>query len=226
MSTSMIITCPECKAKIKITSEMAGKKIRCSNCQAILTIKLPAKAPAAEPPKPKPAAAAATIPVADDPPANPADDDDANSRVAYALAEQKLTPRCPRCAQEMQSEDQVICLHCGYNTRTRTKVATKKVIEHTVQDYIIHLAPAIGCVLVLIGFLVLDILCIQKMHIWLKGSFLHDGEENGKDKWIIKPGMFTLYIILGTVFIGYPLARFAFRRLFIYYTPPEKLLRD
>src|SRR5262249_38923997 len=104
--------------------------------------------PKGNPAKGKPEAAAAK-------PAEPEEDDDANP---YGVTSTELLPRCAYCAKEMEEEDQVVCLNCGYNHRTRERPMVEKTLEPTGGEWFIHLLPGIACALlclILLGFCVL-----------------------------------------------------------------------
>lgn len=211
MPSTVVVVCPSCENKLKIPDEYVGKKIRCKKCTTVFAAK-PARAPApakatVTEPKPEPVA------VADQ------DSDDIDSDKAYGLGGMDLTPRCPTCAAELESENQVICLSCGYNLRTRVKVETKKIYETETGDVINWLLPGIGCLVAVIVLIVIDIICWVNMTEWCKGSILE--KEGGG--WYLKPGAFTFYIVLASAFIIIPCAKFAFKRLVIDNKPPEQI---
>src|SRR5262249_61807412 len=52
--------------------------------------------------------------------------------------------RCPQCAFEM-SEEALICLECGFNTLTRTRLTTLKTYETTSSDRMSWRLPGILC---------------------------------------------------------------------------------
>ncbi|WP_232056265.1 zinc-ribbon domain-containing protein [Tuwongella immobilis] len=219
------MSCPECEKKIRVPEENIGKKVRCPACSAVFAIKAPkTAASAAAPAKPKPAPASPPPP----PPPAHTDDDEDNDANPYGVTSEDLTPRCPHCAKELDSENAVICLHCGYNLRSRVRTEQKAVYAPTAGDYFLHLLPGIICVLVIIGLIVLDVICYRNMENWLDGSFLGNKARTPgeKDEWIVRPSMFTLYIVLATGFASYKLGMFAFRRLVLNNRPPEVILRS
>lgn len=72
----------------------------------------------------------------------------------YGVTTLDLTPRCPHCAKEMEEGD-VVCLHCGYNTQSRTHARTKHIYHTTASDWILWLLPGVGCAIAffsLVGF--------------------------------------------------------------------------
>src|SRR5262249_21773939 len=109
--------CRRCKAKVRRQGE-------CPFCDgAPLPV---ASEPGGVSPGRAPVVAAAPVGVAPhslelDPPPRPAGDeeDDGNP---YVLAD-RLMPRCPRCQKEFSREGAVLCVHCGFDLRTRRKVA-------------------------------------------------------------------------------------------------------
>src|SRR5262245_44499307 len=122
---SPVITCPECQKQFKGKGDLQGKKIRCPFCREPFTVPVveeerPAAKPAAKKPAAKAAAKSASA-------KQMAGDDDDNPN-PYGITQLDIAPRCPNCANEMESEEAVICLYCGYNTLTRTWGKTDKVI--------------------------------------------------------------------------------------------------
>src|SRR5262245_28117899 len=113
MAGSILVSCPNCQKQIRAPEGARGKKVRCKSCGEIFPLSAPpgAKAPPA-PAKAKPKTGRARF---ED------EDDDGNP---YDVTTLDLTPRCPACAGEMESEEAIICLSCGYNTMTRQKAQT------------------------------------------------------------------------------------------------------
>ena len=136
------ITCPACRKRIKGREEHLGRKIRCPNCQNAFVAEADADEtdaplafaddkPKAKPAKPKPAAAVkASAPA-------PVDD------VSYGIENIDTEARCPNCAELMADPTAIICIHCGYNTLTRTYGKTKRVYAATTEEIVQHLLPAI-----------------------------------------------------------------------------------
>src|SRR5579864_2485051 len=97
-----LITCPECRKKFKGKGDLQGKKIRCPFCKAPFTVPEMGEA-APSKPAAKPAKAAKAAPK---PPAFPGEEDDNPN--PYGVTELDLAPRCPNCANEMESEEAVV----------------------------------------------------------------------------------------------------------------------
>jgi len=211
---AVVIKCPECENAIRVTPELSGKKIRCTAYSTAFVVKLPKSAPKATPTK-KEATPANTIPLAKD----DDDDDDGNP---YGVEAADNTVRCPHCTNVMEPPGAVICLHCGYNMRTRTRAAKKTVYEHTNNDYMYWLAPGILCLVGAITLLAIDLICYLNFPKWLEGSFL----QNDDKTWIVKPGAFSLYVTLFTLLFIVPMSRFAYKRLVLNPHPPEQLKGD
>ena len=195
MANPIDVACPQCQKKIKASDELRGKKVRCKNCTHVFAI------PAAEAPK----AAAAPAKVKKD------DDDDAG---AYGLTadEKAAVPRCPHCAGELESEDAVLCLHCGYNTRTRTRVGTKRTVDITAADRTSWLMPgfiAVGAIFFLIGF---------DLFLYLKFPKMMEGSDFD---FIAAPGI-RLWLVIFSVAVMLLLGKFALNRLVFNPNPPEQ----
>lgn len=214
MASTITIICPDCDTQLKASSDVLGKKIRCKACGATFAARdSAAKAPAA-PAKPAPAKAAAkgtakTAPAKAAEKPKPVDPDD--DKTPYGVTEEYLGRRCPECANAMEDED-VICLHCGYNTTTRVRSRIRKVRDVTGGDYFIWLLPGIGCALLVLGLLGFD--------GWY--VFGTDPDFFG-DAWY---GFITtmgakLWTNVVIMYIVYVAGKFAIRRLVFHYKPPE-----
>jgi DNA-directed RNA polymerase subunit RPC12/RpoP len=219
---TIAITCPKCEKQIKAPAELAGKKIRCKECQEVFVVRAdddasavkgakpgksakskdqaPAKGGKAKEPAPAPAAATG---------------DEESDGTKYGVAAEEFGVRCPYCAKELESDDQVICLHCGYNRVTRDRVGMKKTYETSGGDQFIWLLPGILCALGVLA-------CIGIIIVFF--VVFPDIESDHKDDWWVfsvgKPGR-----VLGTVLvatIGFFLGRFAVIRLIINNVPPER----
>ncbi|MBL8799712.1 MAG: hypothetical protein JNM56_37870 [Planctomycetia bacterium] len=188
--TSNDVSCPECQKQIKAKPELQGKKVRCKGCGHIFVIPAATEA--------RPAAKVATT-------------EDLES---YGLAADKDEGvlRCAHCAKELESADAVICLHCGYNMRTRQRVATVKVEEITPGDRLMWLLPGFLClvgIVLLIGFDLFYCLVLPKKLV--------------KSDWeFVTYGGIRLWVVIFTIFIMIFLGRFAVRRLIFQPTPPEQ----
>jgi predicted Zn finger-like uncharacterized protein len=217
-----VIVCPECDKQLKVPDEVLGKKIRCKDCGNTFTAKAPAKAsrPAGRPaggPGPenpaakKPGGAPANKPVT---PPRPVDDDedDEDGSKPYDVTTINLAPRCPYCANEMESEEAIICLHCGYNTVTRERAGTRKVHDTTGGDYFLWLLPGIACVLAIIAMIVGDIVYCVNIADW-----------TGDSEWysIFSHLAIKLWLVIISLFAMYHAGKFAIKRLILHPHPPE-----
>lgn len=211
MATTFSITCPECEKSLKVTDEHVGKKVRCKSCNAVFPVKAKAGNPGAStvskanPPAktpPKPAAKPASKPISEDD----------NDNKPYGVTEEYLGRRCPDCANAMEEEDR-ICLQCGYDTMTRAKARTRKVVHYSGFDIFLWLLPGIICAILVTALLVACTL----MWIYIDRKFF--GEEAWYD-FLGSLGM-KVYVSLISGFICYKAGFFAIRRLCINYRPPE-----
>ncbi len=219
---TITISCPKCENQIKLPADLEGKKIRCKECTHVFVVKLPPEAKAAVKAEKKSAKdkEAAVKPdkkaVKEKEPAAKAQtgdegDEDANP---YKVTDTSLLPRCAYCAKEMESEDQVVCLNCGYNHRTRERIQTEKTYEPTAGEWILRLLPGILCVLV-------DLFCLAViLNSWI-------GREEKEAQWsesFVNP--FGLGICIWRtvlfLFIGVLAGRFAVKRLIFNPRPVER----
>lgn len=225
MPATLDVSCPNCDKPLKVPAELEGKKVKCKGCEEVFVIKAP-KAKTAAPSKKAPAAkkpAPETPKAEEKPPEKPKspfldedDDDDGQAPKPMAVVKEDDAPRCPHCANELDPPDAIVCYICGYNNVTRVKSETKKVIEHDAADWATHLATPIIALIIVIGLIVLDIICILNMSDWMAGSALEKDEKNpvtGNVEYYVKPGAFTTFIIVATLAIIVPFTRFAIRRL-------------
>jgi len=102
-----------CGKKLKAPASAVGRKARCPKCGNVLTIEAP------PPPPVEDDALGALYDLAD------AEKDAAHSNQVDD------SPRCPKCAASM-SPDAVLCVNCGYDLRTKSKVAAKPVVTKPV----------------------------------------------------------------------------------------------
>src|SRR3954452_14524458 len=100
MAATIDVVCPKCKKTLKAPATAIGKKIKCRHCEEIFPVK--AAAPAAAGPAKPPAAGGGM-------------EEEWGVIKAYPVERVKDLPRCPHCAWEMEDEEAVVCLHCGYN---------------------------------------------------------------------------------------------------------------
>jgi hypothetical protein len=210
MATAISVTCPGCKKAMRAPIEARGKKVRCKSCNHVFVVPAaPARAPAGKPgARPQPGADAVTAMV---PPPEEIEDDDGESK-PYGVLTMDLTPRCPHCANELESAEAVICLKCGYNLQTRDFHRTRTTLDVTGGDVFVWLLPGILCVIL--------VLCLIGFDIWycLKIKSIVAGED-----WLewLGSGFMRLWMVIFTLFIMYKAGKFAFIRLILNPTPPE-----
>lgn len=221
MADTFDISCPNCGKRLKVPANLEGKKLKCKDCQEVFQVRAPkAKAaPAAAKPAPPP------------PPPSPFldddDDDDVPGKAAkpMTVVHEEDVPKCPHCAKELDPPDAVICVHCGYNNRTREKAETRKVYAADASDWLSHLGPAILLLLVAIALIGIDIYCAVNMRSWLEGSAIELDEKDltGRKKMIIPPGAFIAFIVAISMAVIVPCMRFALKRLIFNFKPQEKI---
>ena len=219
MATTILIVCPKCGKQIKAPDNVLGKRVRCKFCQAaFVATQGAAKAPAGKPAKPptgKPAKPPAAKPAGSMPTKRAVEDDEDDDPNPYGVTDMDLAYRCPNCANEMESEDAVVCLTCGYNTQTRERVKTRKVHDLTGGQHFLWLLPGIACTLVvlaIIGFNVWYLLKIDVLVSWENDPFY-------LGMWTISG--IKLWIVLISLFFIWLAGKFAVKRLILHPKPPE-----
>lgn len=256
---TMVISCPECGTKMRVPESSFGKKVRCKKCEEVFPVKPPGKAAVAdEDEAPAPARAIKTTKNAKSPPAKdgksakpdkpaaPAKpetiplakddkgDDPEDDGKAYGLTDDKLGFRCPQCAAEMESEEAIICLNCGFNSRERVQTFMRKTREITGGDKFLWLLPGILCVIAvcgMIGYWFFHHFALVEMMIDNWEALLAKAEANSRRHaldaeevpWygmIFKP-WFELWMALGFGFASFYAGKFAIKRLIINPNPPE-----
>ena len=231
MAEAITIACPECEKKITAPAAAVGKKIKCKGCEHVFVVKAPAGPKAADKPAGKAVAKAPTgkpaggkageakkkpAPDAKTAKPKPADDDDELDSNPYGVTSLDTTPRCPDCANELESEDAVICLHCGYNTRTRMKAETRAVEDVTGMTVFLWLLPGIVATLVFLFLLTLDLLYTFKIDVYVD-------KDNDWFGFISYP-WFKIWVIWApTTIVMVGCATFAVKRLILNPKPPERI---
>jgi hypothetical protein len=154
MPAPAVITCPACKKRFKGKPELGGKKIKCPKCAEPFVVPNEDAAPKRE----KVAASKASNEITFDAPVN---------EDAYGVGKVDLWPRCPHCAQEMETKDAVICLNCGFNTMTRQLGQTIKLQGLTRTEHFLYLFSSLMLVALFIAIVILlvyyDVLMTQRL---------------------------------------------------------------
>jgi predicted Zn finger-like uncharacterized protein len=250
MTPTMLISCPECKTKIRAPESAIGKKIRCKACEHVFAVKPPNKPseitatppskPAAEKKKAEPKGKAPPPPKEEKPPLKPVpdedegNDDDGNPYDVTTLDE---TYRCPQCAAEMDGPEAIICLNCGFNVRTRTIVMQRRIKDITGEDKFWWLLPGILCALAVVLLITYYLIhtFVLPSSIWdtwddlsermSRTKVLADDSITGWYCFLFHPGFLGLFGLL-LAFICWKLGKFAFERLVLHPTPPEREVED
>jgi len=204
VAAAFTISCPECDKQIKAPPELQGKKIRCKGCGHTFVV----KAPPAKKPAPDPRAAKAKA--ASRPPA-----DEYENPNPYDVTSLDLTPRCPHCAADLESEDTVICVNCGYDLEHRVHLETKKTVEASGMDQFLWLLPGILCVLSIFLMLGWDVFHV----FWLPGLIEDEWY------WFLGHAGVQVWVVVASLFGIFYAARFAIQRLILDPTAPEKELK-
>jgi DNA-directed RNA polymerase subunit RPC12/RpoP len=212
MAARILIICPECGKQVKAPEKVLGKKVRCKYCRAsFVASDSGGKTPPSKSAKPTGKGAKSPADKKTNKPARLRLDDEEDDPNPYILQDVSLAPRCPDCANEVE-EGQVICLHCGYNLRTREKAKTRKIYDQTFKDYFFWLLPGIACALAvftLIGFNAWYLAKIDDLvsDDWYSAMWSHRGIKT----WVV-------IMSLGLIWLA---GRFAVKRLIFHPRPPE-----
>lgn len=219
MAETIQVTCPHCQKPLRVPAAVAGKTIRCKDCQTAFQV--PGAAPADDAPVKAKKVKKATA-------AKPADDND-NDLNPYGVTKDDLdVARCPFCAEVLDPPDTKVCLTCGYDLLARRRHESRKVYAYTFGDYFQHFLPAIGCVLVVAALVALNVVCYLNMRDWFEGSFLEKDNTNattGKKEFWVGPGLCQVWIAVPSLFMMWKAGKFAFRRFVYDWRPPETLKR-
>lgn len=132
---------------------------------------------------------------------------------AYALNDIELTPRCLHCAKELENEDAIVCLNCGYNSQTRQHIRTTRTYEHTGNDKFLWLLPGIICAVLVLVFIGVPVV------LWL--TLPTPTGDSGEPWWYywIKAMQWwgTIFSLVAIWLLG----KFAVKRLILHPDPPE-----
>ena len=234
MAATLDIKCPHCSKGMKVPDTLVGKMIKCKGCETPFAVPGgPAKPATAKPATAKPATAkpAGEAPLAFKPDeaapkkASKHDDDDDQSSNPYGvITDGDDIPRCPFCANELDPPDTKICMTCGYDLLNRKRRESKKVYEHTNNDFIMHWLPAVICIFVVIGLFTISVIAGLNMTEWMTGGLFDADEKNqitGKATFMLDPLCFKIFIWINSAWLGFALARFAYKRLVMNWRPPE-----
>jgi hypothetical protein len=183
----IVVACPKCQARFQAPATLLGKKVKCKKCGGVVTV-----APARD------------------------EEEWSKNPNPYSVTQENYSVvRCPFCAHELESEDQKICLNCGFNLVTRQRMETKVLEPVTAVDYMVWLAPGI---LSAIGML----LCLGCILCFLLAK--PDLREYGLGWLQFRSGeneMIPIYASVGMGFLAFFAAKFAFQRLVLNPRPPE-----
>ena len=118
----------------------------------------------------------------------------------------------------MESEDAIICLHCGYNTQTRSKVESRAVEEDTGMVWTWWLLPGILCAVFTLVFLTFDIWYSFKIRTFFAGTTTTPGTRSSA-----APGSSSGWSGAPTVPLMVGMTAFAVKRLIFNPRPPERV---
>jgi hypothetical protein len=216
MSTPLSVSCPGCQRTLRGKPDLIGKTIRCPECEEMFIFQ-PAQ-PVEEVReddllggKPAEGAAAKDRVTAAPPVVQVASS--GGDAVNYGVVDIDLTPRCPNCANPLESEDSVVCLYCGYNTMTRQWGRTAKLVEYSTSDWIQHLLPGF----LALAFIFFDVVGLLYLCLVLPSSI-------DRESWMafLDSEPIRLWSTIINLFLLWAAAYFCYQRFIVHPTPPEK----
>jgi hypothetical protein len=218
MAEKVSITCPDCAKIFQVPAEILGRKIRCKNCgKAFIAEQTQDVGLTQTKPETKKKPEAKKKP-ADDAIIPFQDDEDEDDGKPYEVTSVDLAPRCPECANELESEDAVICLHCGFNLRTRVRAPTRQVKDVTAGNIFMWLLP--GILAALTFFTGLGATIFMTVY-WLLWDPMAAPEK--PDRWQINCcNCCALWWCILWIWIMWKTGRFAIKRLIFNNKPPEE----
>jgi len=201
------ITCPECKKVIAVPPDLLGKKVRCKGCSKVFEAQKPA------PPK------ETAKPAEEDKKKQQAGDDPDDDGKAYGMHDMILQARCPNCAKELSSEDDILCIFCGYNNLTRQIAQTRKTYDITGSDiFFWNLHGIIGFIICLI-LLTFNIIYMLKIDEWCSPE---EGKTDAPWFGFLAHGSIKLWLYIISGFILFSVGKFSFIRLVYENRPKEE----
>ena len=211
MALHPVIVCPECEKKFRSKADVRGKKIKCPFCSELFLVPVGESSTAIhekEGGRPEPSTPAGA--------AESEDGEEAENADPYGLTTLDLAPRCPHCAEEMESAEAVVCLKCGYNTLTREWGKIEKRLGVTAGRHFFHLLPAIICFGILVICVIQAMIRDVLVPYWVaEFQWLNWYDYEGLRVW---ETLFDLAII-------FALGRYIYRRFVV--TPlPEEIELD
>lgn len=132
---------------------------------------------------------------------------------AYGVTDDTLAVRCPNCAKVMEKEDAIICLHCGYNTRTRQAAVMRRVEDITPADRFQWRLPGLACIGGIIFITAFDLFfCFGMNKTWkYLDTEVVSTFSAGARTWVVVPSLWVMW----------KMAKFAYNRLVLNPNPPE-----
>ena len=206
MSNSVIISCTKCSKEYKVEEKILGASVKCKACGDLFVAAIS---------KPVPSAQAS-------PPNSKNDEDEDEGRVgkAYGIVLESDTAKCPNCAKELVNSKAIICVFCGFNSRTRTWNRTKKLVDRTPADYIWWHLPAIVSSVVVFASIILLAIYFWKVPGWA------DANPNDTLPWLLNTLFVRIYMTIMVLYIAWSLGFYAIKRFIYYPHPPEVEIID
>ena len=130
-----------------------------------------------------------------------------------------LQARCPNCAKELSSEDDILCIFCGYNNLTRQIAQTRKTYDITGADIFFWNLPGIIGVILCLILLTFNIVYMLKIDEWCSPE---EGKTDVPWFGFLAHGSIKLWLYIISGFILFSIGKFSFIRLVYENRPKEE----
>ncbi|MFZ9791263.1 MAG: hypothetical protein ACO3F3_02865 [Gemmataceae bacterium] len=213
-SASIQIACPECGKKLTVSQELLGKKVRCKGCSKVFvaTPETPKASLKEEKKETTPSAGSKNQPTDEE-------EDSENSKNPYGLTETIIVARCPNCANKLLNENDIVCVYCGYNNRTRVIGRTKKTYDVTGKDKFVWLLPGIITGTIALSILIFNIIFLLKIDGWVEPG---PNETDGPWYSFVAHVSIKLWLVILSLAAIWALGKIAVNRLIFNNKPPEE----
>lgn len=203
MANTIVISCGKCSKEYKVEEKILGATVKCKGCGDSFVAALKKSPESAPPPK-----------VQED------EEEDGKVGKAYTIVSESETPKCANCAKELLNAKAIICVYCGFNSRTRTWNRTKKLVDKTPGDYILwHLPAIISSVVVVLGLVLLGV------YFWKVPGWA-DANPNDTLPWLLNTLFFKIYMTVMVLYLVWSLGFYALKRFVYFPHPPEEEIID
>lgn len=206
MSHPVTISCTKCSKEYKVEAKILGASVKCKACgdSFIAAISSPMPQPQLSP----------------TPSQNDEDEESGRVGKAYGIVLESESAKCPNCAKELTNAKAIICVFCGFNSRTRTWNRTKKLVDRTPTDYILWHLPAIASSIIVVVSIIMLAIYFWKVPGWA------DANPNDTLPWLLNLLFVRIYMTIMVLYVVWKLGLYAVKRFVYFPHPPEVEIID